>query len=157
MKKNFALIISLLLALSTLVSCNNIPANDSESKTESPSETETKIAEAPREDVGEMFGTYHRPNDDDSAIAFTITLSPEGTYNYCESIISSHLGYGKYTVEGNIITIIDDNIPTSTGSATYIFKFEYRDGKLIFLASESDKFMYVNLPEGAVFERAPEN
>ena len=153
MKKLFLLIISLLLTASLLASCNSA-ANDIE--TESPGETETKIAEAPREDVGEMFGTYYRQNDDNSPFAFTITLSPEGTYNYCESAVSSHLGYGKYTVEGNVITLIDDNIPTATGSVTYSFKFEYRDGKLIFLASESDNFMYVNLPEGAVFERAPE-
>ena len=64
---------------------------------------------------------------------------------------------GQYTVEGNIITLVDEKAPYYDDEEkifvfkTHIFKFEYRDGSLIFLASESDSFMYINLPDGAEF------
>lgn len=161
MKRGFAIIVSLLLILAILASCDNTAADKAESNTEksdvpsdTPNELQIQATEAPQYYESEMFGTYFRPNDDLSPIAFTITVNPNGTYHYYETAISSHMGLGKYTIDDNIITLIDDNIPTLTGAKTYYFKFEYRDGKLIFLASESDKFMYVNLPDGAVFERA---
>lgn len=60
---------------------------------------------------------------------------------------------GNYTFEDNVITLIDEKIPTLSGQHTCTFKFEYRDGKLIYLATESDRFMYINPPDGAEFER----
>ncbi len=121
-------------------------------------ESDSPLEGSANSEIDSLYGTYFRKNNDSRPIAdvFTITLNADGTYNYYETMISSHLGFGRYTVDGNIITIRDDDIPTLNGSKTYTFKFEYRDGKLIFLASESDNFMYVNLPDGAEFERAPQ-
>ena len=105
------------------------------------------LADSP-EDV---CGIYARPNAN-GFDSFTITLNSDGTYQYFETMISSHLGFGNYTVEDDIITLVDDQIPGVSGSLTHTYKFKYTDGKLVFLSEESDHFMYINLPDGAEFE-----
>ena len=128
---------------------------------------ETDIAESnpetetPSEEYNSAFdivcGTYIRENERDLYGYFTISLGTDGTFSYYETLISSYVGMGQYTVEGNIITLVDEKAPYYDDEEkifvfkTHIFKFEYRDGSLIFLASESDSFMYINLPDGAEF------
>ena len=128
---------------------------------------ETDIAESnpetetPSEEYNSSFdivcGTYIRENERDLYGYFTISLGTDGTFSYYETLISSYVGMGQYTVEGNIITLVDEKAPYYDDEEkifvfkTHIFKFEYRDGSLIFLASESDSFMYINLPDGAEF------
>ena len=105
-------------------------------------------------DVQDVYGTYARQNIESTLQDyFTITINPDGTYTYYATMLSSYIGMGNYTFEDNVITLIDEKIPTLSGSLTCTFKFEYRDGKLIYLATESDAFMYINPPDGAEFER----
>ena len=132
----FFLIVS--LALLTFASCNII-------------NTETEATEASIVDIDEICGTYARRNDFEIQDYFTITLNADGTYMYYATLFSSHIGAGEYTISNNVITLVDSNIPTMDGQVTNTFRFEYREGKLIFLASESDNFMYVKLPDGAEF------
>ena len=106
------------------------------------------------ENIEDIYGTYARQNDNTLKDYFTITLNSDGTFSYYATMFSSYIGRGSYTVEGNVITLVDDHIPTLSGSATCKFLFEYRDGKLIYLASQSDAFMYINPPEGAEFVKA---
>ena len=106
-------------------------------------------------EIGDVCGTYARQSDNPLRDWdwFTITLNADGTYTYYETNFSSHIGSGEYTLDGNIITITDAHIPTLSGTASFVFKFKYRNGKLIFLAAESDRFIYVDLPDGAEFNR----
>lgn len=99
-----------------------------------------------------VSGTYSRENAN-GFDHFTITLNEDGTYSYFETMISSHLGMGEYTYEDGIVTLIDDQIPGLYGSLIHTYKFRYADGKLFYLAGESDGFMYVDLPDGAQFDR----
>jgi len=99
-----------------------------------------------------VFGAYSRENAN-GFDHFTITLNEDGTYSYFETMISSHLGMGEYTFEDGIVTLIDDQIPGLYGSLTHTYRFRYEGGSLIFLADESDNFMYINLPDGAQFDR----
>jgi hypothetical protein len=143
MRRAFALILSLILIIAALASCDLDHTNETESAIES---------ESLQDKTNEIYGSYCRLHDyyPDS---FSITLYPDGTYQYYETLISSHIGHGKYTVDGNVITLIDDGIPTLEGSKTHYFKFEYRDGKLIYLAEGSNNFMYIHLPDDAEFCR----
>ncbi len=100
----------------------------------------------------DICGTYVRKNSNEYD-SFTITLNEEGTYSYFETMISSHIGFGEYTVDGEKVTLVDSQIPGAYGSHTYTFTFKYEDDKLVYLADESDHFMYINLPDGAEFER----
>ena len=161
MKKLFVIFFTSMLVFSALVSCesNTVQVSDDTRSTtcESDNDTAETVNDADSfNETHEIYGTYSRPNDGDRQVlidSFTITLGPDGTYFYYETFISSHIGWGLYTVDGNIITLIDDDIPSLEGSLTYTYNFEFRDGKLIYLASKSDRFMYVNLPDGAEFER----
>lgn len=99
-----------------------------------------------------ISGSYSRENAN-GFDHFTITLNEDGTYSYFETMISSHLGMGGYTLKDGIVTLTDSQIPGLYGSLTRTYKFRCEDGKLIFLADESDNFMYINLPDGAEFER----
>ena len=103
------------------------------------------------ENMEDIYGTYARQNDNTLKDYFSINLNSDGTFAYYATMYSSYIGRGKYTVEGNVITLIDEHIPTLSGSVTLNFRFEYRDDKLIYLASQSDEFMYINPPEGAEF------
>lgn len=99
-----------------------------------------------------IYGTYVRENQND-IMPFSITLNEDGRYQYFECGISSHIGMGGYTFKDNIVTLVDGNIPGVNGSLTRTYKFRLEDGKLIFLAEESDDFMYIKLPDGAEFTR----
>jgi len=52
-----------------------------------------------------------------------------------------------------VVTLTDTQIPGVSGSLTHTYCFSYTNGTLVYLAETSDQFMYVNLPDGAVFER----
>ena len=99
-----------------------------------------------------VVGSYIRPNES-TLDNFHITLYADGTYQYYETMVSSHIGLGNYTVENGIITLVDRRIPGLNESLTFTYKFKYSDDHLIFLANESDRFMYLDLPDGAIFER----
>lgn len=99
-----------------------------------------------------QYGMYSRENAN-GFDHFTITLNENGTYSYFETMISSHLGMGGYTLEDGVVTLTDSQIPGLYGSLTHTYKFRCEDGKLIFLADESDDFMYIKLPDGAEFDR----
>jgi len=130
MKKFFALLICLLVVASLLVSCQG--------------------SELSSEDV---YGTYIKKGSDDID-RFYIILSPDGTFQYHETMISSHIGMGDYSVDGNIITLTEIIDRGENNVTNRIYKFRYQDEQLIFIASGSDKFIYVDLPDGAEFERA---
>ena len=140
MKKIVVLLFTAIVLLLTFTSCDTGKQNETESET-------VKAV-----DPEEVCGSYCRKNDN-GYDSFSIVLYEDGTYSYYETMISSHIGHGTYTVDKNQITLTDNHIPTLSGTAQCTFKFEYRDGKLFFLAAESDQFMYVDLPDGAEFER----
>lgn len=102
--------------------------------------------------VERISGSYFRENSN-GFDHFTITLNEDGTYQYFESMISSHLGMGGYTLEDGVVTLTDSQIPGVYGSLTHAYKFRCEEDKLIYLADESDDFMYIKLPDGAEFER----
>ena len=98
-----------------------------------------------------IYGTYVRENEN-GIMSFSITLHEDGTYQYYEGGLSSHIGMGGYTFKNNIVTLVDGNIPGVHGSLIRIYKFRFEDGKLVFLAEESDDFMYTTLPDGAEYK-----
>ena len=98
-----------------------------------------------------VYGRYALENDKD-ILGFSITLNGDGTYTYFEGGFSSHFGYGDYTYENGIVTLVDTNVPGVDSSLTLTFKFLFQNGSLFFLARESDHFMYRTLPDGAEFE-----
>ena len=78
---------------------------------------------------------------------FTITLNPDGTSTFYEGPLSSYLGGGIWGVHDGTIRMRE------TAGFDMAFRFGWEDGALVFLASESDSFPYVKVPDGARFLR----
>ena len=133
MKRFFALLICILIVASLLVSCQDSELN-----------------------LDDVYGTYVQESSIVITDRFYITLSPDGTFQYLETGFSSHVGVGDYSVDGNIITLTETIAKIDNDGTNRIYKFKYQDNKLIFVKSESDEFLYVDLPDGAVFNRAPQ-
>ena len=134
MKKAFVCMMAVILIITAFVSC--------------------KVEKSVQPE--DIYGSYSRKNSNGYDY-FTLTLNEDGTYSYFETMISSHIGWGEYTIDGEKVTLVDTQIPGVYGSHTYVFTFKYEDGKLIYIAEESDHFMYINLPDGAEFERVVVN
>ena len=80
---------------------------------------------------------------------FTITLYADGTFSYCEGMLSSYIGAGTWTEENRIMTLKDN-----TG-LVLVNHFRFDDGDLIFMEENSDNFLYVDVRNGDRFHGAP--
>lgn len=73
---------------------------------------------------------------------FYIILDMEnGLFQYYETPISSYIGFGKYRLDGDILTIEDNRVN----------RFRLEDERLVWLAEGSDNFTFVKLTDGATF------
>ncbi len=76
---------------------------------------------------------------------FTITLNENGTFSYYEGPLSSYLGFGTWTREGNLLTLTD------TGGYPFVNRFLIDGKMLIFVAEGSTNFLYVKVQDGERF------
>ena len=83
-------------------------------------------------------------------IEFTITLMADGHYNYCETPISSYIGYGDYTISSDgIITMNESEEMCGRPGVKYYFRFE--GDRISFIEKDSSNFMFVNVRDGEEF------
>ena len=87
-------------------------------------------------------GTYEYQMEDTPA-GFSISLRPDGTFTYCESLFSSYIGEGTFTVDGDILRLRERN-----GASQY---FLIEEKGLSFIEKGSKNFKYVPLKTGAMF------
>lgn len=78
---------------------------------------------------------------------FTINLNPNGTFTYFESIFSSYMGVGNWSVNGDVLTLTEDS------GACYGLENSFRiDGNtLVFIENSSDNFPKVTVKDGESF------
>lgn len=142
--KLFAAALAALMLIASLCSCSTT------AETTEPPETTTAVTDDKR-----GLTTYIRPNASPDGTyginRFSITLCDDGTCQYYETMISSYIGVGKYTIDGDLLTLTDDNIVTLNGPITKTFKFKIVGDTLVFIADGSDSFTFIKLPDGAVF------
>ena len=94
---------------------------------------------------------YHSAESSEDPFGFSIYINTENeTFLYFECMISSFIGNGKYTVENGILKITDTR-PTVEGSRQCVNLFRIEKNALVFIAEGSDNFMYVRIPDGAMF------
>ena len=153
MRRIFAATIVVIITVLTLVSCGTAVTSDTDDTTDTTAGTVAAEPVDAEQIVGDYYYKHGLFSSGDFSDGFSISLKDDGTAAYYATVISSYVGFCGYTVEGDIVTLTDGNIPGVNGSLTRVFKFRYEDGKLIYLAGESDKFTYYNPPEGAVFDR----
>ncbi|MBQ0125002.1 MAG: hypothetical protein KBS59_01590, partial [Clostridiales bacterium] len=81
----------------------------------------------------------------------TVSIFADGTFSYYETIFSSYLGFGKYTVSDDGRTL---TLETDDGKFVNTFVYSKENDALIFIAEESTNFLYVKLEDKTVFERS---
>ena len=77
---------------------------------------------------------------------FAITIEEDGTFRYYEGPLSSHIGYGEWTLEEDTLLLTENNL-------TNYFKVDGSD--LIFLEENSSNFTYVTVSGGERFSGSP--
>ena len=94
--------------------------------------------------------------DTDNMIDFSIRFSPDGTYTWSETPISSFLGMGTYSIEGGVLTMTDNaefmgtervNMFLVSGDKLY-YSFEGSDNFNIVKLSDGDEFILGENPLG---------
>ena len=75
---------------------------------------------------------------------FTISLQDDGTFSYYEGLLSSHLGWGTWTVEDDTLTLREDTF-------SRVFHFRIEDDSLYYIKKSSSPFTYVQLADSARF------
>lgn len=78
---------------------------------------------------------------------FTISLNADGTFVYFESMFSSYMGIGEWSVKDNLLTLTE-NSEVCRGLKN---SFRIDDGNLIFVESSSDNFPKVTVKDGEIF------
>lgn len=87
---------------------------------------------------------------------FTITIHEDGTVTYSEGTLSSHLGVGDWTLDGDLLCI-EETRAFLSGLKVCTYYFKVTEGALIFQADLSDSFTYLDIADGAYFfEYKPE-
>ena len=77
---------------------------------------------------------------------FQIKLNSDGTFTYYECMFSSYLGFGNWSVEGDVLTLTDDNEYHPRENS---FRIDGDD--LIFIENGSDNFLYIKVADGERF------
>ena len=77
-----------------------------------------------------------------------ISLYDDGTYTWYEDLTSSYLGIGDYTIEDDVLTLIDD---TSAGCDKRVNRFRMEGDNLYYIADGSDNFRMHTLEDGEAF------
>lgn len=103
----------------------------------------------PKDAAKELAGRYVLTTqvDRDMGGDFWIELREDGTMEYSEGYASSVLGEGVWKLEKNRVTV------TESGEGGRTFIFDVKPGALVYDAGNSDRFTYIQLLDGALFER----
>ena len=78
---------------------------------------------------------------------FTITLDPDGTFQYYEGYLSSYIGFGTWEMDGNLLTLREHDYGL-------VNHFTITPEGLVFQAEGSDNFFYKEVAEGDRFLEA---
>ena len=138
--KKVSLLLAIILGLSLLTACGN---------------TE-KVYTA--EDVAGKTYTYEK---DGCGGPFTISIYADGTFQYYEGMLSSYIGMGTWTLdENNVLCIKDQKMGRFNEDGTidmYIRTnyFKVEQDQLVWLAENSDNFLYVKAEDGDRFYGEP--
>lgn len=78
---------------------------------------------------------------------FTIRINDDGTFDYCEGVLSSYIGNGSWRLDNGILVLTDDD-----GTADpRVNRFEVKESDLVFLSEDSSNFLYVKVADGEHF------
>ena len=95
---------------------------------------------------GDIAGKIYRYEKDGVGGPFTIQLEEDGTFTYHEGSLSSYIGVGTWTLEGNTLCITDEGAGKSWKNY-----FRADEKALTFQAEGSENFLYRTVADGEKF------
>jgi len=90
--------------------------------------------------TGESFSDMENDN-------FVITINEDGTFTYCESMLSSYIGIGEWSVEDGILTLSDDE----KMGYPLVNHFLIDGEDIVFVEKDSSNFIYIEVKDGERF------
>ena len=90
--------------------------------------------------------TYVYENDGFGGI-FTIMLDGDGTFAYYEGFLSSYVGIGSWTLDGETLVLVNDKANGDPREN----RFKIVDGDLVFQAENSSNFTHIKVADGDKF------
>ncbi len=75
---------------------------------------------------------------------FTITIQKDGHFSYYVGMLSSYIGSGSWTLDGDILTLTDDSLD-------FVNRFRVEGEELVFISEGSTNFMYLKVSDGERF------
>lgn len=85
---------------------------------------------------------------------FYIYLEADGTFQYYAGALSSYIGMGTWTCNGETLCLADEGLKDSAGVQYFYFTVD-AEGNLLFQAENSAEFMYVDVADGDRFSQKP--
>ena len=83
---------------------------------------------------------------------FAIGIFEDGTFSYYEGMLSSYIGFGSWTLDGDTLLLTEREQLEGQQRVNY-FKIDGND--LVFLAENSSNFVYVKVADGERFSEKP--
>lgn len=80
---------------------------------------------------------------------FSVRLTSDGRFSYYAGMLSSYIGLGTWTWDGETLCLADEGLRDSVGIQYFYFTLD--GGDLIFQAEHSAQFMYVDVADGERF------
>ena len=108
------------------------------------SESEIQTEARPLADES-LFGTYIYEGKGAGG-DFCITIHSDGTFYYYEGGLSSYIGIGDWTIDGDMLCIDDSSVYRD-----HIHYFKVSENQLTFVAEGSNNFIYVRVSDGERF------
>lgn len=90
----------------------------------------------------DIAGKVYRYEGEGFGGPFTIRLEEDGTFTYYEGSLSSYIGNGEWSLEGETVTLQE---------AARHFLFRAEKDRLVFQAEGSGQFTYLTIADGEKF------
>ena len=86
---------------------------------------------------------------------FTIEIKADGTFNYYEGLLSSHMGMGEWSYSDGMLTLFEKTSRFKSANeieeVIYSYNFSVEKDTLIFVDKGSGNFRYVKVKDGEKF------
>ena len=108
--------------------------------------------EITKDDIVDKVYVYEK---DGFGSDFTIEIKADGTFNYYEGVLSSHIGMGEWSYSDGMLTLFEKtsrlNEAYELEEVIYSYNFSVKKDTLIFAEKGSDNFRYVKVKDGEKF------
>ena len=108
--------------------------------------------EITKDDIVDKVYVYEK---DGCGSDFTIEIKADGTFNYYEGLLSSHIGMGEWSYSDGMLTLFEKTSQFKSANeieeVIYSYNFSVEKDTLIFVDKGSGNFRYVKVKDGEKF------